>query len=146
MATKARLLAKTFETTATGELKLKGEFADSAAPIVFPIEVVEGTATLADSNEGAINTFDGTTIRAAHYHMICNTSGDSDHQAQQIFVTHNGDSATLTSYGTLLHGPSTIVSYDCSINDSDTITLLADPQGHDGLKFSFKRIDTPVTT
>jgi len=146
MATKARLVSKAFASTDDGSIQLKGDFADSSAPFVETIEVVSGTATLADSNEAAIDTFDGTTIRAAHYHMICNTAGDSDHQAQQIFVTHNGDSATLVSYGTLLHGTSTIVSYDCSINDSDTITLLADPQGINGLKFSFKRIDTPVTT
>lgn len=145
MATKARLLAKAFQSNDDGSISLKSDFADSAAPFVETIEVVSGTATLADSNEASIDTFDGTTIRAAHYHMICNTAGDSNHQAQQIFVTHNGDSATLVTYGTLLHGPSTIVTYDCSIDNSDTISLLADPQGIDGLKFSFKRIDTLVT-
>lgn len=146
MPTKARLIAKAFQTADDGSIKLKGDFADSAAPFVETIEVVSGTATLSDSNEGVIDTFDGTTIRAAHYHMIANTNNDSDHQAQQIFVTHNGDSATLVSYGTLLHGTNTIVTYDCSINDSDTISLLADPQSIDGLKFSFKRIDTLVTS
>lgn len=144
MATKARLVAKAFKTNVDGSISLKGDFADSAAPI--PIEVVSGSATLADSNEGIIDTFDGTIVRAAHYHMIANTNNDSDHQAQQIFVTHNGDSATLVSYGTLLHGTNTIVTYDCSINDSDTISILADPQGVNGLKFSFKRIDTLVTS
>lgn len=147
MATKARLIAKTFVSSEDGRtIQLRAENADSAAPFVETIEVVSGTAELTDSNEGTIDTFDGTEVRAAHYHMICNTTGDSDHQAQQIFITHNGDSATLVSYGTLLHGSSTIVIYDADINDSDTVLLKADPQGVDGLKFSFKRIDTAVTS
>tara|TARA_B100000927_G_scaffold195335_1_gene157685 strand:+ start:4074 stop:4508 length:435 start_codon:yes stop_codon:yes gene_type:complete len=144
MATKARLLSQTFSSTPTGDIRLKGEFADSAAPEAP--EIFTGSATIADSAETAINTFDGTTIRAAHYDIICQTSGDSDHQAGQVFVTHTGDSATLTSYGTLLHAAGTLVMYDCSIDGSDQVSLLADPQGHAGLKFSFKRIDTPVTT
>jgi hypothetical protein len=144
MATKARLLSQAFSSNDDGDIRLKARFADSAAPEAP--ELFTGSATIADSAETAIDTFDGTTIRAAHYEIICQSSGDSDHQAGQVFVTHTGDSATLTSYGTLLHAAGTMVTYDCSINDSDTVSLLADPQGHAGLKFSFKRIDTPVTT
>lgn len=144
MATKARLIAKTFQTNDDGTVQLKGEFADSAAPV--PVEVVSNnTIVLADSAEAVIDTFDGSLIRAAHYHMICNTSADSDHQAQQIFVTHNGETATLVTYGTLLHGTDTIVTYDANIDSSSTVSLLADPQAIDGLKFSFKRIDVKTS-
>tara|TARA_B100000927_G_scaffold121039_1_gene97597 strand:- start:475 stop:915 length:441 start_codon:yes stop_codon:yes gene_type:complete len=146
MVTKARLLSKAFQSSATGDIKLKQEFADSSAPIVFPVEVIDSSSSLADSNEGVIDTFDGTTIRSALYTISANTAGDSEHQAQQIYVTHDGDTATLTTYGTLLHSASTIVMYDADIDSSDTVSIKADPQISQGLNFSFKRIDTPKPT
>lgn len=146
MASKARLVSKAFRTNNDGTVQLKSGFGDSAEPIVIPVEIVsDNTIVLADSAEAVIDTFDGSLIRAAHYHMICNTPADSDHQAQQIFVTHNGTTATLVTYGTLLHGTDTIVTYDASIDSSSTVSLLADPQAIDGLKFSFKRIDVETS-
>ena len=144
MATKARLLASAFETQSSGDIRLRQSKDAAAADI--PVEVVVGTATLADSNEGSIDTFDGTSIRSALYTISANTAGDSEHQAQQIYVSHDGDTATLTTYGTLLHGASTIVMYDADIDSSDTISIKADPQISQGLNFSFKRIDTPKPT
>ena len=140
MGTKNRQIASSFQTQAGGDVRLKSA---RDASFTETVEVVVGTATLADSNEGTINTFDGTTIRSAFYTISCNTDGDSEHQAQQIYVTHDGDTATLTTYGTLLHSASTIVMYDASIDSSDTVSIKADPQISQGLNFSFKRIDTP---
>ena len=140
MGTKNRQIASSFETQTSGAVKLRSE---RDASFTETVEVVVGTATLADSNEGTINTFDGTAIRSAFYTISCNTDGDSEHQAQQIYVTHDGDTATLTTYGTLLHSASTIVMYDASIDSSDTVSIKADPQISQGLNFSFKRIDTP---
>ena len=140
MGTKNRQIASSFQTQAGGDVRLKSA---RDASFTETVEVVVGTATLADSNEGTINTFDGTTIRSAFYTISCNTDGDSEHQAQQIYVTHDGDNATLTTYGTLLHSASTIVMYDASIDSSDTVSIKADPQISQGLNFSFKRIDTP---
>ncbi len=132
MATKARLIAKAFNIT-NGEASLRGQTARALTKVT--------NAVAADSNAATIDTFDGTTIRAAQYFITANTAGDSSHQAQQIYVTHNGDSATLVSYGTLLHNDVTIVSYDATIDGNDTISLVADPQISNGLKFSFERID-----
>ena len=143
MGTKNRQIASSFETQSSGAVKLRSERASS---VTETVEVVVGTATLADSNEGSIDTFDGTTIRSALYTISANTAGDSEHQAQQIYVTHDGDTATLTTYGTLLHSASTIVMYDADIDSSDTISIKADPQISQGLNFSFKRIDTPKPT
>ena len=143
MGTKNRQIASSFETQSSGAVKLRSERASS---VTETVEVVVGTATLADSNEGSIDTFDGTTIRSALYTISANTAGDSEHQAQQIYVTHDGDTATLTTYGTLLHSASTIVMYDADIDSSDTVSIKADPQISQGLNFSFKRIDTPKPT
>lgn len=141
MGTKNRQIASSFETRSDGEVRLR-----TSKDAASPVEVVEGTATLADSNEGSIDTFDGTSIRSALYTISANTAGDSEHQAQQIYVTHDGDTATLTTYGTLLHSASTIVMYDADIDSSDTVSIKADPQISQGLNFSFKRIDTPKPT
>ena len=59
-------------------------------------------------------------------------------------MSHDGDTATLTTYGTLLHSANTIVIYDAEIDSSDTVSIKADPQISQGLNFSFKRIDTPT--
>tara|TARA_B100000683_G_C12416770_1_gene526167 strand:+ start:648 stop:1073 length:426 start_codon:yes stop_codon:yes gene_type:complete len=141
MGTKNRQIASSFETRSDGEVRLR-----TSKDAASPVEVVVGTATLADSNEGSIDTFDGTSIRSALYTISANTAGDSEHQAQQIYVTHDGDTATLTTYGTLLHSASTIVMYDADIDSSDTVSIKADPQISQGLNFSFKRIDTPKPT
>lgn len=141
MGTKNRQIASSFETRSDGDVRLR-----TSKDAASPVEVVEGTATLADSNEGSIDTFDGTSIRSALYTISANTAGDSEHQAQQIYVTHDGDTATLTTYGTLLHSASTIVMYDADIDSSDTVSIKADPQISQGLNFSFKRIDTPKPT
>jgi len=141
MGTKNRQIASSFQTQAGGDVRLKSS---RDASFTETVEVVAGTATLADSNEGTINTFDGTAIRSAFYTISCNTNGDSEHQAQQIYVSHDGDTATLTTYGTLLHSANTIVIYDAEIDSSDTVSIKADPQISQGLNFSFKRIDTPT--
>ena len=133
--TKARLIAKLFRRkTEDGEEKvvLKAENTEAVQRI---------TASTTDSNQGTIDTFDGTQIRAAHYHISANTPADSDHQAQQIYVTHDGDTATLVTYGTLLHASNTIVNYDCSIDSDDKVSLTADPQISNRLQFSFERVD-----
>jgi hypothetical protein len=145
MATKARLLASAFETLEGGNIRVKAEFGDSSSSGGL-VEITSDTATLADSNEGVIDTFNGSVIRSAFYTISANTAGDSEHQAQQIYVTHDGDSATLTTYGTLINGASTIVMYDADIDSSDTVSIKADPQISQGLNFSFKRIDTPKPT
>ena len=141
MGTKNRQIASSFETQSSGNVKVRGR---NSAAVTETVEIVVGTATLADSNEGTINTFDGTAIRSAFYTISCNTDGDSEHQAQQIYVSHDGDTATLTTYGTLLHSANTIVIYDAEIDSSDTVSIKADPQISQGLNFSFKRIDTPT--
>ena len=141
MGTKNRQIASSFETQSGGNVKIRSR---NSSTFTETVEVVSGTATLADSNEGTINTFDGTAIRSAFYTISCNTDGDSEHQAQQIYVSHDGDTATLTTYGTLLHSANTIVIYDAEIDSSDTVSIKADPQISQGLNFSFKRIDTPT--
>lgn len=141
MGTKNRQIASSFETQSSGNVKVRGR---NSTTFTETVEIVVGTATLADSNEGTINTFDGTAIRSAFYTISCNTDGDSEHQAQQIYVSHDGDTATLTTYGTLLHSANTIVIYDAEIDSSDTVSIKADPQISQGLNFSFKRIDTPT--
>ena len=113
MGTKNRQIASSFETQSSGNVKVRGR---NSATLTETVEIVVGTATLADSNEGTINTFDGTAIRSAFYTISCNTDGDSEHQAQQIYVSHDGDTATLTTYGTLLHSANTIVIYDAEID------------------------------
>jgi len=135
---KARLIAKLFRV----ELKSEDSGGDKAVLRAENTEAIQRVLTsTADSNQAVIDTFDGTQIRAAHYHMSCATPADSDHQAQQIFLTHDGDTATLTTYGTLLHGNATIVEYDANIDSSDKVTLLADPQIANKLNFSFERVD-----
>lgn len=134
---KARLIAKLFRKQAATD--------DQEEKVVLKTENTEAvrqiTASTTDSNLATIDTFKGTDIRAVHYHITANTPGDSDHQAQQIFLTHDGDTATLTTYGTLLHGSSTIVVYDAEIDSQDNISLTADPQIANKLNFSFERID-----
>jgi|SRR6056300_292862 len=106
-------------------------------------DIVKSTATIPDQAETVIDTIDGNTVRASKYTITAQTLGDSDHQAQEILLTHNGTTATLTSYGTLLHGDNTIVTYDTTIDSSTgTISLLAAPDAAVfGLKFSIERSD-----
>tara|TARA_Y100000289_G_scaffold11899_1_gene11030 strand:+ start:30 stop:482 length:453 start_codon:yes stop_codon:yes gene_type:complete len=139
---KARLIARSFRifrkpTSQQEVIQFNPETTDQP--------IVEKKVVLQDSAQTTIDTFDGTELRAAHYFISAQTSGDSAHQAQQIFVTHDGDTATLTSYGTLLHGTDTIVTYDASIDGNDTVSLLADPQNVQ-LQFSFERVDVKKAT
>lgn len=135
---KARLIAKLFRV----EVKSEDSGGDTAVLKAESNEAIQRVLTsTTDSNQAVIDTFDGTQIRAAHYHMSAATPADSDHQAQQIFLTHDGETATLTTYGTLLHGDATIVEYDASIDSADKVSLLADPQIANKLNFSFERVD-----
>jgi len=102
-------------------------------------DIKRRTQTIADSAETVIDTFSGASIRSAKYIVSAQTSGDSQHQTQEILISHDDSTATLTSYATLLHGSATIVTYDAEYN-SGTISLKADPQGFAGMKFGVERI------
>lgn len=101
-------------------------------------EITRKTQTIADSAETTIDTFSGSSIRTAKYIVSAQTAGDSQHQTQEILVSHDDSTATMVAYATLLHGTATIVTYDAEYN-SGTISLKADPQGFAGLKFGVER-------
>ena len=101
-------------------------------------EVTRRTQTIADSAETTIDTFSGATIRTAKYVVSAQTALDSHHQSQEILLSHDDSTATLTTYATLLHGDQTIVTYDAEYSGG-TISLKADPQGYAGLKFGIER-------
>lgn len=133
---KARLIAKLFRTqAATGDEEEKAVLKSENTEAVRTIR-----SSTTDSNSAVIDTFKGTDIRAAHYYITAHSLADS-HQAQQIYVTHDGNTATMTTYGTLVHASDTIVTYDVDIDSSDTISLSADPQISGKLDFSFERVD-----
>lgn len=100
--------------------------------------VVRKTITIADSDETTIDTFDGDSYRTAKYVISVQSAGDSHHQSQEILLSHDDSTATLTTYATLLHGDNTIVTYDAEYLSGE-INLKADPQGHAGLKFGIER-------
>lgn len=101
-------------------------------------EVTRKTQTITDSAETTIDTFSGATIRTAKYVVSAQTALDSHHQSQEILLSHDDSTATLTTYATLLHGDQTIVTYDAEYSGG-TISLKADPQGYAGLKFGIER-------
>tara|TARA_B100000900_G_scaffold408488_1_gene422836 strand:- start:1233 stop:1712 length:480 start_codon:yes stop_codon:yes gene_type:complete len=101
-------------------------------------EVTRRTQTITDSAETTIDTFSGATIRTAKYVVSAQTALDSHHQSQEILLSHDDSTATLTTYATLLHGDQTIVTYDAEYSGG-TISLKADPQGYAGLKFGIER-------
>jgi len=101
-------------------------------------EVTRRTQTIADSAETTIDTFSGASIRTAKYVISAQTALDSHHQSQEILLSHDDSTATLTTYATLLHGDQTIVTYDAEYSGG-TISLKADPQGYAGLKFGIER-------
>lgn len=101
-------------------------------------DVTRRTQTIADSAETTIDTFNGDSYRTAKYVVSAQTALDSHHQSQEILLSHDDSTATLTTYGTLLHGDQTIVTYDADYSGG-TISLKADPQGYAGLKFSIER-------
>ena len=101
-------------------------------------DVTRRTQTIADSAETTIDTFNGDSYRTAKYVVSAQTALDSHHQSQEILLSHDDSTATLTTYATLLHGDQTIVTYDADYSGG-TISLKADPQGYAGLKFSIER-------
>ena len=101
-------------------------------------EVTRKTQTITDSAETTIDTCSGATIRTAKYVVSAQTALDSHHQSQEILLSHDDSTATLTTYATLLHGDQTIVTYDAEYSGG-TISLKADPQGYAGLKFGIER-------
>lgn len=107
-------------------------------------DLQSNTVTLDDSAEGTIDRFDGNTFRSVKYVITAQTLGDSDHQTTEVLLAHDGSTATVTSYGTLLHSNNTLVSYDASINGSKIVSLLADPQISAGLKFRVQKTQLEV--
>jgi len=101
-------------------------------------EVVRKTITISDSAETTIDTFNGDSYRTAKYVVSVQTALDSHHQSQEILLSHDDSTATLTTYATLLHGDNTIVTYDAEYLSGE-INLKADPQGYAGLKFGIER-------
>ena len=136
MATKSRLFAGLIKSI-DGEVRIKSGAIEN---------MTTSSITLVDSAEAAIDTFDGTAIRSMKYLVTAQKHDDTAHQTTEILLTHDGDTATLTAYGTVLHSDNdqTLAFYDASINGNDTVSLLANPQGLGNLKFSILKTSVKV--
>jgi len=99
---------------------------------------VSRSITISNDSDTAIDTFDGSVYRAVRYIVTAQTALDSNHQTTEILLTHDGTTATTTSYGTLVHGGNTLAFYDASIA-GNTVSLIAEPQGFSGLKFRIEK-------
>jgi len=136
MATKSRLFAGLVKSIG-GAARVKTGAVEN---------MTTSTITLVDSAEVAIDTFDGTEIRSMKYLVTAQKQDNTAHQSTEILLTHDGDTATLTSYGTILHSDNnqTLAFYDARIDSNDTVSLLADPQGLGNLKFSVLKTSVKV--
>lgn len=137
MGTRAREFAKLITDGEDGKVVLKPNSIEN---------IQTKFISLVDSAEDTIDTFDGTKIRSTKYLITAQTNDGARHQTTEVLLTHDGDVATLTAYGTVLHSDNnqTLAFYNASIDGSDTVSLLADPQGFGNLKFGITKTTSEV--
>lgn len=122
------------KTDGTGNLG----FATVATGSFTHITNTDGTASLTGSSTTNIDTFDATAYRSAKYSVSMHDSTNTRSGIVDIFVTHDGSNAYITSTGITSTGTD-MATFTADI-DSGNVRVRATLASDDGTTFKFSKI------
>jgi hypothetical protein len=91
---------------------------------IGPVTVLEtsSTTTGIGASPVAIDTFSTTAYRGAKYVITTTDVSNSQYQTAEIIVVHDGTTPSISVYGVVNTGPSTIMTFSANIA-TGTVTL-----------------------
>jgi hypothetical protein len=89
-----------------------------------PVPVLETTSTTASigASPTAIDTFSTSAYRGAKYVVTTTDVSNSQYQVAEIIVVHDGTTPSISVYGVVNTGPTTVMTFSANIATS-TVTL-----------------------
>ena len=96
-----------------------------------------GTGTSSSTSVFSLDTFAHATFRSAKYFVQITNSTDSDYQALEIVLFHDGSTVYLTQYASIFDNGAQ-AAFDADINGSD-LRLRVTPASGDTMAYKFVR-------
>ena len=98
------------------------------------------TGTSSSTTQFALDTFAHATFRVAKYIVSIKNTTDSDYQALEILLFHDGSTVYLTQYASIFDNGAQ-ATFDADINGSN-VRLLVTPASTDSM--TYKAIRTTI--
>ena len=97
--------------------------------------ITDGTVTISSSNATVIDSFAVATYRSAKYQVSIADSTNSRYGLDEIYVTHNGSTAYISSTGVSSTG-SAMVTYSADVSGGQCRILMV-PISSDSVTYKF---------
>ena len=101
-----------------------------------------GTGSSSATTQFALDSFSASAFRTAKYIVQIVNSTDSDYQAIEIFLFHDGSTVYLTQYASIFDNGAQ-ATFDADIN-SGNVRLLCTPASGDTMAYKFIRTTIEV--
>ena len=101
-----------------------------------------GTGTSSSTTQFTLDSFTATTFRVAKYLVQITNSTDSDYQALEIVLFHDGSTVYLTQYASIFDNGAQ-AAFDADI-DSGSVRLRATAASGDTMAYKFIRTTIEV--
>tara|TARA_B100000212_G_scaffold339554_1_gene318246 strand:- start:1145 stop:1978 length:834 start_codon:yes stop_codon:yes gene_type:complete len=102
-----------------------------------------GSITTTSTSATNLDTFATNSVRSANYYVSISDSTSGDYQFTELNIVHDGTSAYISQYGTVLTGSSELATFSVDINIG-TLRVRVTPASTNSTVFKFKKITVAV--
>ena len=104
-----------------------------------PTGLEGGTVTTTSTSEATMDTFSTSSYRSAKYEVSISDSTSGTYQFTELSIVHNGTTASVSQYGTVLTGTTELATFGVDINIG-TLRIRTTPATSNSTVFKFKKI------
>ena len=98
-----------------------------------------GTLTTTSTSETSMDTFSTTAYRSAKYEVSISDATSGVYQFTELSIVHNGTTASVSQYGTVLTGSSELATFGVDINIG-TLRIRVTSASTNSTVYKFKKI------
>ena len=98
-----------------------------------------GTVTTTSTAETNMDTFSTSSYRSAKYEVSISDATSGTYQFTELSLVHNGTTASISQYGTVLTGSTELATFGVDVNIG-TLRIRTTPASSNSTVFKFKKI------
>jgi len=98
-----------------------------------------GTVTTTSTSETNMDTFSTSSYRSAKYEVSISDATSGTYQFTELSIVHNGTTASISQYGTVLTGSTELATFGVDVNIG-TLRIRTTPASSNSTVFKFKKI------
>lgn len=98
-----------------------------------------GTVTTTSTSETNMDTFSTSSYRSAKYEVSISDATSGTYQFTELSLVHNGTTASISQYGTVLTGSTELATFGVDVNIG-TLRIRTTPASSNSTVFKFKKI------